>query len=315
MRTPQNVSPSLSSRAALPDAEQRQKPPGASRPLLGLVLGLIGVIVFSGSLPGTRLAVSFFDAGFVTFGRAAFAGLAGAVTLLLLRRSFPRTHALPLALIGVTLVFGFPGFMALAMLTVPSAHGGVVLGILPLTTALFATLLAGERPSPLFWLCTLAGAALIIIFTLRDGNFGFAPGDAWLLAAGITASLGYVVSGKLTGQMPGWEVISWALVLMLPFALFGTVWFWQDGYIQAPTAPLLAFLYVGLGPMYLGFFAWNAGLHLGGIARVGQVQLLQTFFTLAIAWLVLGEAVSAETWGFALVVLLVILAGRKAKVN
>lgn len=310
-----NKTSPLSSRAALPDPQVQLGDGAASRPLLGLVLGLVGVAIFSGSLPGTRVAVSFFDAGFVTFGRAAFAGLAALATLLIVRCRFPRPRVLPLFLIGLTLVFGFPGFMALAMLTLPSARGGVVLGILPLATALFAALIAGERPSPLFWFCALAGASLVVVFALQDGDVGLQAGDAWLVLAGLTAAAGYVLSGKLTGQMPGWEVISWALVLMLPAALAGTVWFWQDWYVEAPLEPLVAFLYVGLGPMYLGFFAWNAGLHLGGIARVGQVQLLQTFFTLAIAWLILGEAVPYQTWGFALAVLLIILAGRKAQVK
>ena len=281
---------------------------------LGFGIGLIGVLIFSGTLPATRYAVALFDPGFLTFGRAAIAGVAAAIILIAIRKPFPKEHRLMLFLAGMALVFGFPGFMALAMQTVPSSHGGVILGILPLATAAFATLIAGERPSPMFWFWSAVGAILIIIFALRDGEFGFEIGDLWLLVAGLTASWGYVVSGKLTRYLPGWEVICWALVLCLPFSLVGTYWFWQDAYIDPPTPQIWAFAYVSFGSMLLGFFAWNTGLNLGGIARVGQLQLFQTFFTLAIAAFLFGEIICLETIGFAAAVMVTIIAGKRAQI-
>lgn len=286
----------------------------AKNSLLGLVLGLIGVAIFAGTLPATRIAVTSFDAGFLTFGRALIAGLAAVICLLAMRKKLPRQHLGSLLFAGLALVFGFPGFMTLAMYTVPAAHGGVVLGILPLATAVFATILAGERPSPLFWFCAVVGAVLIIIFTLREGGWRFAIGDLWLLIAGITASAGYVVSGKLSAHMPGWEVISWALILFLPASALGSMFFWQPAYLEAPAPQNWAFAYVSLGSMFVGFFAWNTGLQLGGIAKIGQLQLLQTFFTLAIAGVVVGEKISLEMLGFASAVLIVVLVGRKAQV-
>ena len=282
--------------------------------ILGLVLGLIGVTIFAGTLPATRIAVASFDAGFLTFGRALIAGIAAAICLIVMKKRFPKQHFGALLFAGLALVFGFPGFMTLAMFTVPASHGGVVLGILPLATAVFATILAGERPSPLFWACGLLGAALIVIFTLRDGGWGFAIGDLWLLAAGITAPAGYVVSGKLSRHMPGWEVICWALILYLPISAIGTAFFWQTDYLSAPAPQMWAFGYVSLGSMFLGFFAWNTGLQLGGIAKVGQLQLLQTFITLAIAAVFVGEQITLEMLGFAAAVLLVVVVGRKAQV-
>jgi drug/metabolite transporter (DMT)-like permease len=281
---------------------------------LGLALGLIGVLIFAGTLPATLIAVQFFDAGFVTFGRALVAGLAASLCLLVMRKRFPRSHFWPLMFAGITLVYGFPGFVTLAMLTVPASHGGVVLGILPLATAIFATLIAGERPSPLFWVCGIAGAVLIVTFTLRDGQLGFAIGDLWLLVAGLMASAGYVVSGKLSHHISGWEVISWALVLLMPVSVLGSIVFWHADYIDAPAPQVWAFAYVGLGSMYLGFFVWNTGLKLGGIAKVGQLQLLQTFFTLGIAALLLDEKITVEMLGFASAVLLTVIVGRKAQV-
>ena len=288
--------------------------PSLSRPYIGTTLGLIGVLIFAGTLPATRIAVEVFDAGFLTFGRALFAGLAAILCLVAMKKRFPREHLWPLLFAGLTLVYGFPGFMTLAMLTVPASHGGVVLGILPLATAIFATLFAGERPSPLFWLCGIAGTVLIVAFTLRDGEFGFTPGDVWLFMAAITAASGYVVSGKLSHHLPGWEVISWALVLFLPVSAIGCIWFWHPAYVAPPTPQALAFAYVAFGSMYLGFFAWNMGLKLGGIAKVGQLQLLQTFFTLAIAWLVLGENITVEMVLFATAVLITVMIGRNAQV-
>ncbi|MGI9365255.1 MAG: DMT family transporter [Rhizobiaceae bacterium] len=286
-----------------------------SRSRLGVILGLVGVLTFAGTLPATRIAIELYDAGFLTFGRAFAAGLAATLCLLIMRKPFPRKKLWPLLFAGLTLVYGFPGFMTLAMVTVPASHGGVVLGILPLATAVFATLLAGERPSPLFWICGITGTVLIIVFTLRDGEFGFAAGDFWLFIAAITAASGYVVSGKLSRDMPGWEVISWALVLFLPASAIGCIFFWQPAYL-APSAPqALAFAYVAFGSMFLGFFAWNVGLKLGGIAAVGQLQLLQTFFTLAIAAAVLGETITVEMVLFAIAVLITVMVGRRAYVG
>jgi len=281
----------------------------------GLIFGLIGVIVFSGTLPATRIAVGTFDPWFLTFGRAALATAAALLVLAITRRSIPKSHFLTLFCIGILVVFGFPGFAAFAMLTVPSAHGGVVLGILPLATAIFATLLAGERPSPLFWICGVIGALLIFAFVLRDGGWELQLGDLWLLIAGLCASAGFVLSGKLSHYMSGWEVISWALILTLPISIIGTSYYWQWDFLSAPASHNWSFLYVAFGSMYFGFFAWNAGLKRGGISRVGQLQLLQTFFTLAIAATLLGEEITLETFFFAIAVLVVVLIGRKAQVG
>lgn len=281
---------------------------------LGLLLGLIGVLIFSGTLPATRIAVGSFDPWFVTFARASMATMAAGITLGLLKRRFPRRHAPVLFLIGILLVFGFPGFMAVAMVTVPSSHGGVILGILPLATAVFAALLADERPSPAFWLYGIAGSLLIVIFALRAGDWGFVVGDFWLFAAGLCAAIGYVLSGKLSHVMPGWEVISWALLLTAPLSVAATWYLWDRPLFDAPTAHLIAFVYLGLGSMYLGFFAWNTGLKLGGLAKVGQLQLFQTFFTIAIAALVLGEPVSGETWLWALAIVAAVWLGQRSKV-
>ncbi|MFD0916282.1 DMT family transporter [Pseudahrensia aquimaris] len=295
--------------------EKAQSTSPYSEETIGLFFGLIGVLIFSGTLPATRVAVAFFDPWFLTFGRAGMASAAAAFTLVILKRNFPRKHIWTLLIIGLFLVFGFPGAMGLAMLTVPSAHGGVVLGILPLATAIFASLLAGERLSLLFWLCGISGAIVIIAFALRDGAWGFEVGDAWLAVGCVCAAAGYVMSGKLTRFMAGWEVICWALIITAPLSIVGSFLFWDNAYTAPPMPQATAFLYVGLGSMFLGFFAWNKGLQMGGMSRVGQLQLLQTFFTLAVAAVVLGESVTFETVLFATAVVAIVLLGRKAKVT
>jgi drug/metabolite transporter (DMT)-like permease len=285
-----------------------------SREAAGLFLGLIGVVIFGGTLPATRVALEAFSPWFVTFGRAAIASAAAVIMLAALRRRFRSEDAGSLLLAGLLLVFGFPAFSSIALQTVPAAHGGVVLGILPLTTSIFATLIGGERPSPLFWLCGVAGAVLVVGFAIRDGGMSLSSGDAWLLLAALSASLGYVVSGKLARKMPGWEVICWALVITAPASFAGALASFRQDYLEAGTAEIAAFLYLGLGSMFLGFFAWNVGLAMGGIARVSQVQLLQAFITLAISATLLGERITGETMAFALAVMVVVMLGRKARI-
>lgn len=290
--------------------------PVLRRETLGLVSGFIGVVIFGGTLPATRLALDGFSPAFITFGRGALAALLAAIALAVLRRPLPGREMPKLLLAGLMLVFGFPLLSSVGLQTVPAAHGGVVLGILPMTTSIFAALFGGERPSPLFWLCGLSGAVLVVTFAMRDGaGMTLTFGDMALFLACVAASTGYVASGVLSRRMPGWEVICWALVLTAPVSVVGALlsapaeWpAWQD-------PALWGFAYLAGGSMFLGFFFWNVGLGLGGIARVSQVQLLQTFVTLAIAATLLGEHISAETLTFALAVVVVVALARRARVS
>lgn len=286
------------------------------RDLIGLGLGFIGVVIFGATLPVTKLALRELDPAFVTVGRAALASVAAGLVLVALRRPFPRARLGMLVAIALSITVGFPGFMALALQSVPAGHGGVVLGILPLSTALAAALFAGERPSLAFWSWAGLGAAVVVGFTLHEsGTYRLATGDVFLLAAGASASAGYALSGRLARQMPGWEVVSWALVVagpvMIPLAL------WLGSRVAAPVSLTTwgAFAYLALFSQFIGFFFWNAGLAMGGVARVGQVQLLQTFVTLAIAALLLGEPVGPVTIAVAVVVGLIVVAGRRARVD
>lgn len=287
----------------------------AERIGLGLFLGFLGVIMFGGTLPFTRLAVSELSPWFVTFGRASVAGILALLILLALRKKpIKKENFLRLAMSALCLVIGFPVFMGIAMQTVPSSHGGVVLGVMPLSTAVFATLFAGEKATITFWVWSAIGAALVVTFALQDGGLSFGLGDIWLAIGGTLASLGYAFSGALSRQMPGWEVISRGLVMSLPVTLTGAFLTFPDMPGQISNTAWTGFAYVALISMFLGFVAWNAGMALGGVARVGQLQLLQTFVTLIIAAFLLGEPLTLISWVFAALILATVLLGQRARV-
>jgi drug/metabolite transporter (DMT)-like permease len=282
-------------------------------PALGYGLGLIGVIIFGSTLPVTKLALHDFTPAFITFARGAVAQIAAFTLLLALGRKFPKAHWAAILAGGVATVFGFPLLMATALKTVPSSHGGVVLGVLPLMTAVFATILAGERPPKLFWLCAVLGAALVIAFSLRDSAMHVEAGDLWLFAAALSASFGYVIFGRLAKVMPAWETISWALVMTAPISFVATYLTYNAATAPAEFTPWLHIIFLGLFSQYIGFFAWNAGLAIGGIAKVGQVQLLQTFVTLGLSAWLLKEQITTATLVFALATGIVVYIGSRAR--
>jgi drug/metabolite transporter (DMT)-like permease len=272
----------------------RPSSPALSRERLGLLLGFVGMAIFVGTLPATRIAISAIDPVAVTALRAAIAGLCALALLIALRRPLPpRRLWFQFGIAMLCVVIMFPFLMALAVRTVDASHGGVVMGALPIATALVAVLITHERPKPLFWIASIAGAALVVAFALRQGGGTLSAGDLLLFASVAVSAIGYTFSGRLTAEMPGWEVISWVLVIALPISLPLAVFTLPTDLVEVPLKPWLALLYVALFPQWIGFFAWNAGMAMGGIARVSQVQLLQPFVTFALAALFNGETI---TW-------------------
>ncbi|MBI5322275.1 DMT family transporter [Bradyrhizobium sp.] len=270
------------------------------REQFGLLLGFVGMAIFGGTLPATRLAVSAIDPVALTALRAAIAGLCSLALLIALRRPLPPRALWPQIVIAmICVVILFPLFMAQGMQTVDASHGGVVLGVLPIATALIAVAITHERPRPLFWIASLTGAALVIAFALRDGGGTLSTGDLFLFAAVAVAAIGYAFSGRLTAGMPGWEVISWILVIALPISIPAALLTMPADILQLPAKPLLGLVYVTLFSQWIGFFAWNAGLAMGGIARVSQVQLLQPFITFALASYFNGETITWQILAFA----------------
>lgn len=272
----------------------------SSRERLGLLLGFIGMVIFGGTLPATRLAVSEIDPIALTALRTAIAGICSLALLLVLRRPLPPRALWPqlvVAMLCVAVIF--PLLMSMGMQRVDASHGGVVLGALPIATALAAVAITHERPRPLFWIASLAGAALVIAFSLRQGGGSFSTGDLLLFAAVAISAIGYTFSARLAARMPGWEVISWILVIGLPLSIPASILTMPHDVGQIGLKPWLGLLYVALFSQWIGFFAWNAGLAMGGIARVSQVQLLQPFVTFAIAATFNGETITWQILLFA----------------
>jgi drug/metabolite transporter (DMT)-like permease len=279
----------------------------SSRQRLGLLLGFVGMAIFGGTLPATRLAVSAIDPVALTALRTAIAGLCSLALLLVLRRPLPPRALWPQLVIAMVCVSVlFPLLMALGMQRVDASHGGVVLGILPIATALVAVAITHERPKPLFWIASLAGAALVIAFALRQGGGTLSAGDLLLFAAVAVSAIGYAFSGRLTAEMPGWEVISWVLVIALPISLPATALTLPADIGSVPLKPMLGLLYVALFSQWIGFFAWNAGMAMGGIARVSQIQLLQPFVTFALAAFFNDETITLQILLFATAVVVTV---------
>lgn len=255
--------------------------------------GLLGVIIFSGSLPATRVAVADFSPLFLTSVRAVIAAVLGAGLLVLLRQARPkREDILSLAIVALGVVVGFPLLTALALQHVTSAHSIVFIGLLPLATAIFGVLRGGERPKPLFWLFSCIGSATVIAFALSNGGSGSLAGDLLMLASIVLCGLGYAEGAKLSRRLGGWQVISWALVLAAPLMLLLAMVTLPTSQSGIGVPAWISLAYVSVFSMLVGFVFWYRGLALGGIAGVGQLQLLQPFFGLALAGLLLGEQVA-----------------------
>ncbi len=288
-----------------------------SRETLWLLLGFVGMCLFAGTLPATRLAVSGLDPLFLTVARVTLAGSAALAVLVLTRRTLPTRELWgELAAAASCTVFGFPLLAAFAMMTVPAAHGGVVFGILPLATTACAAIFTHERPSAGFWLASAAGALIVLGFVLRrDGGETFSAGDLFLLGTVAAGALGYTLSGRLTSLMPGWEVISWQVVIFLVPAALATLLLWPADIAQVPLSCWTGLAYVGLISQYTAFFVFNAAMARAGIARTGQIMLLQPFVIVALAEPVNGEPISLETVLFAAAVVAAVLVAQRMRVT
>jgi drug/metabolite transporter (DMT)-like permease len=282
----------------------------------GYIYGLIGVVIFGMTLPFTRLAVREFDPLFVSIGRTVVAALVAIPLLFLTGQSRPsRADFKSLLVIAVGVVLGFPILSSIAMKTAPASHGSVVLALLPLSTAFMSTMFAGEKPSREFWMWGLLGSSAVIIYALWEGGLVFHNADYLLVLAVISASMGYAAGGNLSRKLGGWQVICWALIVALPMTLPLAYYFSHSvTWDESPTA-WACFAYLGLMSQLIGFFAWNKGLAMGGVAKVGQVQLLQTFVTQIAAFTLLGEALTARSMFFAALVATCVWFGRKAVVR
>ena len=309
----------------------------------GLWLGLLGVIIFAVTLPMTKLAVGTLaqpqlSPWFITFGRAAVAGLLSILYLTwqyksakevnsTTKKTNQRVWKLPsasewglLAFTACGVVVGFPLFLSLALQYVPSTHGAVVTGLMPLATAVIAAIWYKQRPSMGFWLFAVLGTVLVLSFMLlrsadAGGQFSMHLADIFLLLAMISGSLGYIGGARLTPSLGAERVICWVLVLSFPITVPLTLQTMPQHFSAIQVSSWWAFAYVAVFSMWLGFFAWYRGLALGGAVRVSQVQLVQPFLSLLFAVPLLGEKIDLMTLGFALAVIATVFIGKSMSVG
>jgi drug/metabolite transporter (DMT)-like permease len=290
----------------------------ARRARAGLWLGFVGMLIFAGTIPMTRLASGSQEAPqlspvFVAIGRAGVAGLLSLAYLLIMRAPWPRKSHWPmLAMSALGNVLGWPLLLGLAVRRVDAMHASVITGLMPLATAAVGALMLHQRPSRGFWAFALLGAGLVVAFAAWSGAGRPQLGDLLLLGAVMASSIGYICGARVSSGPHGLtaeQTISWVLVLALPATLPVLLTQW-------PTAPVHAaawagFAYVATCSMWMGFFAWYRGMAWGGALRVSQVQLLQPFVSILLSAAVLGEQLRPATLGFAIAVMACVYLGRR----
>ncbi len=279
----------------------------------GWVNGFIGVAIFAGSLPATRVAVTGFEPGFLTAARAAIAGILGLILILVLKQKKPaKQDWWPLAIVAIGVVIGFPLFTALALEYMNAAHSIVFVSLLPLATAIFAVLRGGEKPNQFFWIFAVLGSAVVFAYMFFiSGDTSLGIGDFYMLMAIIFCGFGYAEGGVLSRKIGGWQVICWALILSLPFMLFLTIFYMPTSFQNISASAVVGLVYVSLFSMLIGFFFWYKGLAQGGIAAISQLQLLQPLMGLAIAAALLHEHVSWSMLVVTAATLLFVAAAKK----
>jgi drug/metabolite transporter (DMT)-like permease len=281
-----------------------------------MLIGFIGIFIFSLTLPATKLAIPDMNPFFVAYARAALGGFAAIAYIVATKAPMLKSKYVPkLFIIAFCNAFAFPILINIAMTSGSSAHGAIILGLLPLATAILGVVRHHEKPSIGFWLSAITGSSLVIIFSLVTGAGSVSHDDWLIIIACIFASFGYSEGADLAKEMSPQLVISWALVIVLPISLFLSYLTFEEHYWHLPWRPILAILYLGFFSMYIGFFFWYQGLFIGGIARVSQVQLIQPFCTLIVASLFLGDELTSINIIFATLVVLTVMIGKKMLIS
>jgi drug/metabolite transporter (DMT)-like permease len=282
----------------------------------GLIYGFLGVLAFSLTLPATRIAVRDFDPNFVGLGRAFVAGILAIFALIITHQPLPPRHlwgSLLVVVFGV--VIGFPLLSTWSMQQLPASQGAIVTGLIPLATAIVATIRLRERPSRLFWCAGILGSTTVVVFALASSGGHIQTAHILLLGASIAAAIGYAEGGKLAAILGGWQVICWALVMVFPFLLAPLAFLVSDRGLAASPGAWLGFGYISIVSQFVGFFAWYHGMHLAGVARVGQIQLLQPFLTVLFSALLLGEKITSGMVVAVCIVIGCVALGRKASIR
>lgn len=280
------------------------------------MLAGLGVLVFSFSLPLTKIAVRGLDPTVAAVGRAAVASVFAMIALVIVKPPRPtRPQMWRLVWIVGGVIFGFPILIAYALRHTASLHGSVVNGLLPLATAGLAVLRAGERPSRSYWACSAVGFAAVVAYVVHEGGGTLHAADALLILAVLAAAVGYAEGALLSRQLGGWQVICWALVLGAPLTWLVTIVAASRTGLHATAPQWAAFGYTALFSMFIGFFAWYAGMARAGIAKASQVQLAQPALSMVWGWPLLGERLSVAAVVTIAIVLGAVVVGRTSVVR
>jgi drug/metabolite transporter (DMT)-like permease len=288
----------------------------SSIPIPGLALGVVAVLMFSGTVPATRIAVQSIDPVVVGVGRSVLGAMIGAGYLFAVRAPWPTRAQVPgLLVVAVGAAVGFGWFSAEALRTVSAAHGSVVIGILPMLTAVFGALRTGARPKPLFWIATAAGTAVVVVYaasTSRTASIG--SGDVYLFAALVGAAAAYAEGGRLARTMPGGQVIGWGLVAALPLSVPLTVGALRGSPFEPTAASLAAVVYMAIFSVFVGMVLWYRAMGLIGVPRASSIQLAQPLLSVIWSWLFIGEALRIGTILAALLVLVCVGTAQRARI-
>ena len=279
----------------------------------GMLLGLIGIVCFSFTLPATSIAVPYFGETIVGLGRTVIAAIIVGTVFIMKKQSLPsKSQFKSLLIVAVGAVLAFPLLTTYAMKSLPVSHGAIELALLPLATAGFAMWRGGERPSKRYWIASATGAITVIIYAIYLGLGQLHKGDFALIAAVILLGLSYAEGGKLSKELGSWQVIAWAILIGAPFFIIPVGLGLSDNMLQVPIEAWISLFYLGIVSQFLAYVAWYGGMSLGGIARVGQIQYLQPFLMIGFSVLFLGESVTWITIILAMVVVLCVIVGKNA---
>ncbi|MCU6599664.1 DMT family transporter [Peribacillus frigoritolerans] len=289
---------------------------GVTREKLGLLLGLVGVICFSLTLPATSIAVEYFGTTVVGLGRTVVAAILVAVVLIVRKEKLPSPNQFKsLLIVAVGAVLGFPLLTSWAMESLPVSHGAVEVALLPLATAGFAMFRAGEIPSIKFWISSIIGSLAVIMYALHLGFGQLQLADLALLAAVIILGLSYAEGGKLAKELGSWQVIAWAIIIGAPFFIIPVGLNLTTEMLHAPIQAWVSLIYLAVVSQFLAYVAWYSGMAMGGIARVSQIQYLQPFLMIVFATVFLDESITFFTIVTAGIVVFSVILGKNAPVT
>jgi drug/metabolite transporter (DMT)-like permease len=280
----------------------------------GTFLAALGVLGFSFSFPATEWVLGGFGPWSASGIRGVLAALIALAALLATRAPLPARADWPaLAVVAAGCAIGFSLLSTLALQTSSTAHSAVVIGALPMATAVISALRTRRHPSTRFWAAAGTGAVTIVVFTLAQNHGQPTVADLFLFGALLVCAAGYAEGGRLSAHMPGWRVIAWGIVLAAPVNLVVSGWALTQEPVHLTTKAVVGMAYIAAISQFGGFVLWYRGMGLIGVAKASQLQLAQPLLTLVWAVLVLGEELSPAVPITAVIVLACIVVTQRTR--